>query len=395
MQRDDQYRDRWTQEGGQRYGGQREDYSGPREGFGDDYGQRRSQRDAWGDEGRGGRSDLQSRGDYWEQDDYSRDRGPSHHRRGQYGYGQSNPQGAQYEQGGRYPGTRPYGDRQWLGRDEEYGQGRRGRSGGGWDLEGGQSYGMSSEDRMPYDYGRREQGRGQQGGEYGGYGRGGGEYGGYGRSGEYGGYGRGGEHGGYGGQGGYGGGRGRYGQGSQGSEYGDYGQSSYGQGSEFGGYGQSRGSGRGGEYGGYGGSGQGGMHRHSGHQQRMDPKGYTRSDERVREHVCEHLSESGLDVRDVEVNVKDGQVTLQGHVPDRHTKHAVEDCADQCVGVKDVENRLKVSADEGRGRSGGTGSSGGSAASGGSGSSSGAGSSGGSGTSAGAGSGRQAPGQHT
>ncbi|MGE4337068.1 MAG: BON domain-containing protein [Pigmentiphaga sp.] len=76
--------------------------------------------------------------------------------------------------------------------------------------------------------------------------------------------------------------------------------------------------------------------------QRIDPKGYTRSDERVREIVCEHLSHSGWDVSDVAVNVAEARVTLEGTVPDRRTKHAVEDCVDQCAGVKDVENRVKV-----------------------------------------------------
>jgi len=75
---------------------------------------------------------------------------------------------------------------------------------------------------------------------------------------------------------------------------------------------------------------------------RIDPKGYTRSDERVREIVCEHLSHSGWDVSEVSVSVEEGRVTLEGSVPDRRTKHAVEDCVDHCAGVKDVENRVKV-----------------------------------------------------
>ncbi|MCJ9708129.1 BON domain-containing protein [Bordetella hinzii] len=77
---------------------------------------------------------------------------------------------------------------------------------------------------------------------------------------------------------------------------------------------------------------------------RIDPKGYTRSDERVREMVCERLAHSGLDVSDVEVSVSDGQVTLQGTVPDRRTKHAVEDCVDDCAGVKEIENRVRCAS---------------------------------------------------
>lgn len=60
--------------------------------------------------------------------------------------------------------------------------------------------------------------------------------------------------------------------------------------------------------------------------------------------VCERLAHSGLDVSDVEVSVSDGQVTLQGTVPDRRTKHAVEDCVDDCAGVKEIENRVRCAS---------------------------------------------------
>lgn len=76
--------------------------------------------------------------------------------------------------------------------------------------------------------------------------------------------------------------------------------------------------------------------------QRTDPKGYIRTDERVRENVCETLAHSGLDVSDVSVSVTDGKVILEGTVPDRPTKHRIEDCTDGCAGVKDVENRIRV-----------------------------------------------------
>ncbi|MGE4336730.1 MAG: BON domain-containing protein [Pigmentiphaga sp.] len=79
----------------------------------------------------------------------------------------------------------------------------------------------------------------------------------------------------------------------------------------------------------------------------IDPKGYTRSDERIREIVCERLSHSGLDVSDVEVSVQEGRVALAGTVPDRRVKHAVEDCVDHCAGVVDVENRVRVAQREG------------------------------------------------
>lgn len=77
---------------------------------------------------------------------------------------------------------------------------------------------------------------------------------------------------------------------------------------------------------------------------RVMPKGYKRSDERIREDLCEKLSYSGLDVADIEVDVKDGVVSLEGTVADRRIKHAVEDYADGCMGVQDIHNRIRVAA---------------------------------------------------
>ncbi|NKJ20379.1 BON domain-containing protein [Dyella sp. SG609] len=76
---------------------------------------------------------------------------------------------------------------------------------------------------------------------------------------------------------------------------------------------------------------------------RQAPKGYQRSDERIREDVCERLSEDPrIDARELEVSVQGGVVTLEGTVPSRQMKHLAEDCADRSFGVKDVENRVRV-----------------------------------------------------
>ncbi|WP_397473668.1 BON domain-containing protein [Pusillimonas sp.] len=77
-------------------------------------------------------------------------------------------------------------------------------------------------------------------------------------------------------------------------------------------------------------------------ERRIVPKGYKRSDERILEDVCERLSHSGLDVSDVSVNVEQGTVSLEGSVAGRWMKHAVEDCVDDCLGVEDIENRIRV-----------------------------------------------------
>lgn len=73
------------------------------------------------------------------------------------------------------------------------------------------------------------------------------------------------------------------------------------------------------------------------------PKDYTRSDERIRELICEHLAHHpSIDASEVSVQVSQGRVTLDGSVPERRMKHEIEDVADGCWGVKDVENRIRV-----------------------------------------------------
>jgi hypothetical protein len=73
------------------------------------------------------------------------------------------------------------------------------------------------------------------------------------------------------------------------------------------------------------------------------PKNYVRSDERIREDVCEHLSyHPYVDASDIEVIVRDGEVTLTGTVEARMVKRAAEECADHVRGVKDIHNHLRV-----------------------------------------------------
>jgi hypothetical protein len=74
------------------------------------------------------------------------------------------------------------------------------------------------------------------------------------------------------------------------------------------------------------------------------PSGYTRSDERIREDVCDRLTDDPhVDASSIQVTVESGVVTLQGQVFERPMKHRAEDCAEHVSGVKDVENRLRVS----------------------------------------------------
>ena len=79
------------------------------------------------------------------------------------------------------------------------------------------------------------------------------------------------------------------------------------------------------------------------------PKNYRRSDDRIMEDICETVChQPNLDCTDVEVEVKDCNVTLKGNVRERWMKHLVEDIADDTRGVREVENNVRVSrgADE-------------------------------------------------
>jgi hypothetical protein len=73
------------------------------------------------------------------------------------------------------------------------------------------------------------------------------------------------------------------------------------------------------------------------------PKGYQRSDERIREEICDELMQTDrIDSSEVTVEVTAAKVTLGGTAPERWMKHAIEDLADACPGVQDVDNRIRI-----------------------------------------------------
>lgn len=75
----------------------------------------------------------------------------------------------------------------------------------------------------------------------------------------------------------------------------------------------------------------------------LGPRGYRRSDERVREDACELLTDDAqIDASNIDVTVQDGAVTLSGGVNSRAEKRRAEDVIAELPGVKDVHNRLRV-----------------------------------------------------
>ena len=73
------------------------------------------------------------------------------------------------------------------------------------------------------------------------------------------------------------------------------------------------------------------------------PKGYKRSDDRIKEDVCDRLSmDDDVDASDITVTVRNGEVTLDGSVETRRMKHRAEDIAEDVSGVTDIHNNVRV-----------------------------------------------------
>jgi hypothetical protein len=218
--------------------------------------------------------------------------------------------------------TYPSGRREMIGRGEEMGRGEYrsweadrgerehgdvGRGFGGWRGESDEYQGMGRGGR---DYG------GVMGGSYGGMGS---AYGMGGMGGAYGSYGAGGSSG----AGSYGAGRG-----------GDWRRDEGWRGDE--GWRESRGRDEGG----------GMMDRLKEGVRKLTgrgPKGYKRSDDRIRDDVSERIARSWIDSENVEVRVEGGEVTLTGTVVRREDKRQLEDIAEDVFGVEEVHNHLRVS----------------------------------------------------
>lgn len=81
----------------------------------------------------------------------------------------------------------------------------------------------------------------------------------------------------------------------------------------------------------------------SGHRGK-GPRNYKRSDERIKEIVCDLLCENReLDASGIEVEVRNSEVILTGEVRDKYDKRLAEDLAEDVTGVSNVENRMRVS----------------------------------------------------
>jgi hypothetical protein len=301
---------------------------------GTDYEDPRSEFEQGQGAGRGGQWDSSSA--YAEQrygPDYSESGGSRGYGGPDYGqdrFGGQRGQGRRDTQVGRFGGYASedesvYGLNQEGAREfaqEQYGQGLRGQGGqarfgqGGHGGQGqqrglgrgeglGQSgYGQGAYNQRPYDQGEYNQS---------GYGRGDFAQVGFGHGGDP----------------------------RQGHALGDYRQRGYGQ-SGYNQSGYNQGYAQGDEGWGSAGYGMGGQQGRQSHRGK-GPRNYARSDERITEDLNERLmQDDDIDATHINVSVSNGEVTLEGTVEQRWMKHRIEDLAERCAGVKDVENRIRV-----------------------------------------------------
>jgi hypothetical protein len=77
------------------------------------------------------------------------------------------------------------------------------------------------------------------------------------------------------------------------------------------------------------------------------PKEYRRSDDRIREEVCDLFTDDpALDASEVSVKVDGGEITLTGTVTTRDQKRRAEDIAERVSGVRDVINQIRLNRGE-------------------------------------------------
>jgi len=78
------------------------------------------------------------------------------------------------------------------------------------------------------------------------------------------------------------------------------------------------------------------------------PKGYERSDERLKELICERLTDDpAIDASEVTIEITNKVVKLTGSVDERRIKYLIEDVIEQTGGVRDIDNQLRVQSPAG------------------------------------------------
>ena len=73
------------------------------------------------------------------------------------------------------------------------------------------------------------------------------------------------------------------------------------------------------------------------------PRDYRRSEDRIREDVCDRLADDDyVDASNINVQIQNDEVVLSGTVNSREEKRRAEDVVESISGVRNVENRIRV-----------------------------------------------------
>lgn len=73
------------------------------------------------------------------------------------------------------------------------------------------------------------------------------------------------------------------------------------------------------------------------------PRDYRRSEDRIREDVCDRLADDDyVDASDIRIEIHNDEVILSGNVNSREEKRRAEDIVESISGVRNVENRIRV-----------------------------------------------------
>lgn len=81
----------------------------------------------------------------------------------------------------------------------------------------------------------------------------------------------------------------------------------------------------------------------SGPHKGKGPRDYHRSEDRIREDVCDRLADDDyVDASDIRIDIHNDEVILSGNVNSREEKRRAEDIVESISGVRNVENRIRV-----------------------------------------------------
>jgi osmotically-inducible protein OsmY len=73
------------------------------------------------------------------------------------------------------------------------------------------------------------------------------------------------------------------------------------------------------------------------------PRDYHRSEDRIREDVCDRLSDDDyVDASEIRIEIHNDEVILSGNVNSREEKRRAEDIVESVSGIRNVENRIRV-----------------------------------------------------